>query len=104
VVEAIRDCGFTRYIATTGLNVNTPADKKDEKVLYATQWMYDHFPATTKEKQEEYELPFRSGIQWTLVRLPRIELTDQRFPPEVSLENCAGETLSFTDLAEFIIA
>jgi hypothetical protein len=44
-----------------------------------------------------------SNIDYTLVRLPLIELTDKKSELKVSLEDCPGEKISATDLADFLI-
>ncbi|WP_449398215.1 NAD(P)H-binding protein [Chryseobacterium wanjuense] len=93
-----------RYIVTTGLSVNTPKDHKNEKVKMATGWMYQNYPETTTDKQKEYETLAESNLDWTLVRLPLINLTTENFKTETSLEDCKGENISATDLAEFLIS
>ena len=103
VVKAMKVSGVNRYVVTTGLSVNTPGDQKDEKVQFATNWMYENFPETTEDKQVEYEFLSQSKVAWTLVRLPLIIQTEERFPLKVSLENCAGENASATDLAHFLM-
>jgi hypothetical protein len=64
--------------------------------------MYKNYPLTTADKQLEYNLLAESNIRWTLVRLPMIELTDQRSPVDVNLEDCTGDKISATDLACFL--
>ncbi|PIB39384.1 NAD(P)-dependent oxidoreductase [Maribacter sp. 4G9] len=105
VVNAMRKNNLKRYIVVTGLNVDSPFDKKDEKTSYATQWMYENFPDATKNRQEEYAyLTTQEGVDWTLVRLPMIIQTEEKHPVQVSLENCKGDKISATDLADFLIA
>jgi putative NADH-flavin reductase len=104
VIRAIREAGIKRYIVVTGLNVNTPYDLKDEKVKYATDWMYKNYPTTTIDKQLEYDILSNSDIDWTLVRAPLIEQTEECRPMRVSLENCPGDTISATDLANFLVS
>lgn len=105
IVKAMLKCKLKRYIVVTGLNVDTPIDKKDEKTSYATQWMYQSFPETTKNRQEEYAcLASQEGVDWTLVRLPMIIQTDEHFSIQTSLENCKGDKISASDLANFLIA
>jgi hypothetical protein len=77
----MNECGIKRYILITGLNVDT-----------------------TTDKQRELELLMESAIDWTLVRLPLIELTDKKSAWEASLEDCPGEKISARDLADFLIA
>lgn len=104
IIKAMNSYGINRYIVTTGLNVNTPFDHKNEKVKMATDWMYQNYPETTTDKQKEYELLNESNLNWTLVRLPLINLTDESFATETSLQDCKGETISATDLAKFLIS
>ncbi|MCF2219188.1 NAD(P)H-binding protein [Chryseobacterium sp. PS-8] len=104
IIKAMNSYGINRYIVTTGLNVNTPFDHKNEKVKMATDWMYQNYPETTTDKQKEYELLNESNLNWTLVRLPLINLTDESFVTETSLQDCKGETISATDLAKFLIS
>ena len=103
VLRAMKECGINRYVLTTGLNVDTPFDKKSEIVKYGTEWMKTNYPETTLDKQIEYELLSKSTIDWTLVRLPIIELTDERKEINVNPEDCPGDKISATSLAEFLI-
>ena len=102
-LRAMREHGVTRYILTTGLNVDTPWDKKGPKTSAATEWMRVNYPATTTSKQHEYSLLAESDTEWTLVRLPLIELTENMGEVAVSLEDCPGEKISATDLANFLV-
>jgi hypothetical protein len=97
-------CQVRRYIVITGINVDTPFDKKSEKAKAATAWMYANFPKSTADKQQEYELLQKSNLDWTLVRLPMIEQTDERRNVSIRLEDCPGDKISATDLAHFLIS
>ncbi|MNJ85151.1 NmrA-like family protein [compost metagenome] len=102
VLQTMIEKGISRYIVIAGLNVDAIGDHKNEKVRFATDWMYQNYPKTTKDRQLEYELLSGSEIDWTLVRLPMIIQTEKRFPMEVSLTDCPGENISATDLAHFL--
>ncbi len=102
IISAMNQYGITRYIVTTGLSVNTMFDHKNEKIKVATDWMYKNYPETTADKQKEYELLLDSNLDWTLIRLPLIHLTEENFPVETSLTDSKGESISATDLAEFL--
>ena len=101
VIRAMAHWKIDRYISATGLNVDTPEDQKGEPTQSATDWMRIHYPMTTADKQTEYELLSASSVNWTLVRLPVIEQTDERRPTLVSLADCPGSFISATDLAHF---
>jgi len=102
VLQAMQYHNIRRYIVVTGLSVNTPGDNKGPAATYATEWMYQHYPRTTADKQTEYEALAKSDIDWTLVRLPLIEQTDQAPQNLVSLTDCPGNAISATSLAHFI--
>ena len=103
VIKAMNECNVHRYIVTTGLNVDTPFDKKSSKTSFGTDWMKKTFPISTTDKQLEYDILVNSNIDWTLVRLPLIEQTDERNQVSVDLEDCPGDKISATDLAFFLI-
>jgi putative NADH-flavin reductase len=103
VIRAMSQYGVRRYILITGLNVDAPLDKKSVKTTFATQWMKEHYPLTTADKQRELGVLSEGDIDWTLVRLPLIELTDQKRELKVNLEDCPGDKISATDLADFLI-
>jgi putative NADH-flavin reductase len=102
IIRSMKENQVERYIAITGLNVDTPFDQKSPKTKFATDWMYKNYPLTTADKQEEYKLLAESDIKWTLVRLPLIELTEKRNIMAVNLEDCPGDKISATDLAWFL--
>ncbi len=103
IITAMRDAGIMRYVVTAGLNVDVETDKKSIRTKAATQWMYDHFPVSTADRQREFVLLSNSGLDWTMVRLPMIIQTDEPTPLITSLEDCIGEVVSATSLANFLI-
>lgn len=104
VIKSMNSHGIKRYIAITGLNVDTPFDHKNDKVKMATDWMYQNYPKTTKDKQDEYEILVSSTLDWTLVRLPLIIPTSEHFKTEANLIDCAGEKISAADLSAFLVS
>lgn len=104
ITQSMSSHGIRRYIVIAGLNVDTPLDKKNIKVKQATDWMYQNYPKTTIDRQIEYEILTKSDLDWTLVRLPLIIQTSESFKTETSLEDCKGENISATDLAEFLVS
>lgn len=65
--------------------------------------MREHFPVSTADKQLEFDILSNSNISWTLVRLPLIEQTDKEGKIAVNLDDCYGDKISATDLANFLI-
>lgn len=104
VLQAMEEYKVRRYILVTGLNVDTSFDKKGAKTAQATEWMKSTYPISTANKQLEYELLAKSKVDWTLVRLPMIELTEELAQIQISLEDCPGDKISATSLAYFLVA
>ncbi|TDB61847.1 NAD(P)-dependent oxidoreductase [Arundinibacter roseus] len=103
VLRAMKEHAINRYLVITGLNVDAPQDNKSSKTQFATEWMKQHYPISTTNKQHEFEILTKSTVDWTLVRLPLIEQTDVSGPVQVSLEDCPGDTISATSLSNFLI-
>jgi len=103
ILRAMAEHDIKRYIVTTGLSVDTPLDKKSGAIKAATDWMKANYPETTFDKQEEYELLQQSSVDWTLVRLPLIEQTNEAPEVLLSLEDCPGEKISAASLARFLV-
>lgn len=103
IIKAMGECHAQRYVVATGLSVNTPFDNKGPKTAFATNWMYKNYPATTADKQAEYEELCKSNIDWVMVRLPLIEQTADNPQILASLHDCPGDGISATSLAHFMI-
>jgi len=103
IIRAMNSLNIRRYIVTTGVSVDTPLDKKGAYASAATAWMKTNYPETTMDKQREWEMLFDSGLDWTLVRLPLIELTEKNTQMQISLSDCPGEKISAGTLAGFLI-
>lgn len=103
IIRAMQEQHIQRYLVTTGLSVNTLMDQKSPWVMQATDWMYAHYPQTTNDKQNEYELLQNTGLDWTLIRLPLIELTDGAPSVTASLIDCPSDKISASSLAAFLI-
>ncbi len=104
IIRTMNKYGTKRYIVTTGLSVDISSDQKNERIKMATDWMYQNYPETTADKQKEYKLLLESSLDWTLVRLPLIDLTEEHFPTDTSLIDCKGSNISAADLATFLVS
>jgi hypothetical protein len=103
ILSAMHTLRIKRYILTTGLNVDTPFDKKGPITQAGTDWMKKNYPDTTADKQLEYGILSASNVDWTLVRLPFIGMTDDIDSIAVNLEDCPGNGIHGLDLARFLI-
>jgi hypothetical protein len=103
VLKAMEELNVRRYISATGLNVDTPFDNKGPKTKFGTEWMYQNYPKTTADKQVEYEVLAASDADWTLVRLPMIQQTDDMPEVVTSLQDCPGDFISASSLGAWMI-
>ncbi len=103
IINAMEFFSIRRYIVLTGLNVDTPNDLKSPYTAGGTAWMKANYPKTTADKQVEYEMLNASALDWTLVRLPLIELSDEALEINCSLIDCPGEKISAQSLALFLV-
>jgi putative NADH-flavin reductase len=103
ILRAMNECHTQRYIVITGLNVDVLEDNKSSQTKFATEWMKNNYPETTFDKQLEYNILSQSNINWTMIRLPLIEQTDEKSKTIVSLNDCLGDKISANNLAYFII-
>jgi putative NADH-flavin reductase len=92
-----------RYVSITGLSVDSPTDHKGAYAAGGTAWMKKHYPETTADKQVEWEILNASGLDWTLVRLPLIDLTETKSATRISIADCPGEKISAASLAVFLV-
>jgi putative NADH-flavin reductase len=103
IIRAMIERQIKRYIVVTGLSIDIPMDRKGLKTAQASAYMRQLFPAIITDKQKEYEVLLASPVNWTLVRVPLIEQTDQKGHLVVNMEDCPGDKISATDLANFLV-
>lgn len=102
IIQAMPAAGVRKYLLITGLSIDVPGDAKSERVQQLSAWMRQQYPELIADKQQEYQLLAASAVKWTIVRLPMIEQTDNRYPLAVSVTDCAGEKISATDIGYFL--
>jgi len=102
IVRAMEALQVKRYIVLTGLTLETQSDKKGFQTKMKSLLMRFLFRKIILDKQAEYRILQDSELNWTIVRVPFIELTDSQKNIEASLDDCRGSGISSTDLAKFL--
>ena len=102
ILIAMSEYGIQRYLLVAGINVDTPFDKKGLETNMATEWMSTNFPLIHADRQKTYSILSASNVDWTLVRVPFIEFTDESSEILVSLEDCPGKRISAGCIADFL--
>ncbi|OIV42289.1 NAD(P)-dependent oxidoreductase [Flavobacterium johnsoniae] len=103
VLKAMKAYNIDRYVLLAGLNIDTPFDKKSPKTVMATDWMKTNFPIIQEDRQKAYDLLEESDVNWTQVRVPFIEFSDESSEIAVSLEDCLGDKITAFDISRFMI-
>jgi putative NADH-flavin reductase len=104
IIRAMANLNVRRYIMITGLTLDTARDRKSFRTKLLSGIMKLFFPAICADKQKEYTLLSESNLEWTMVRLPLIERTQNTGEMKISLYNCPGKKISSTDLADFLVS
>ena len=103
VLESMSKLEIKRYILVAGLNVDTPFDKKSVETKAATEWMKANFPLIHEDRQKTYTLLSQSNVDWTLVRVPFIEFSENKSKIKIDLEDCVGSKINASDIAYFVV-
>lgn len=102
VLKAMKEYNINRYVLLAGLNIDTPFDKKSSKTIMATDWMKANFPIIQEDRQKAYVLLEESDVNWTQVRVPFIEFSNDSSEIAVNVEDCLGDKISAFDIAVFM--
>ena len=102
VLKAMKEYNINRYVLLAGLNIDTPFDEKSSKTIMATDWMKANFPIIQEDRQKAYTLLEESDVNWTQVRVPFIEFSNDSSEIAVDVEDCLGDKISAFDIAVFM--
>jgi putative NADH-flavin reductase len=103
ILNAMSHYGFKRYILVAGINIDTPSDRKGPETVLATNWMKTNYPDIQTDRQNAYSRLLQSHADWTLVRVPLIQFSDQMDAIHVDLYDCPGIKVSAGNIAAFLI-
>lgn len=104
LIAAMRSAGVRRFVGVSGAGIDVPGDQKaprDKVISFLIQRLGG---AVVADKPGEYRLWAGSGLDWTLVRPPRLAEGD----PTGKLEHHASRSTRSTrlqraDLAAFLV-
>jgi putative NADH-flavin reductase len=104
LVDALRENGVRRFVGVSGAGVDVPGDRKSARDR-AVSWLVHRLGGdAARDKEVEREVWAAAGLDWTLVRPPR--LTDG--PATGAVEHDAHisprrTTVARADLAAFLV-
>jgi putative NADH-flavin reductase len=104
LISAMRTAGVRRYIGVTGAGIDVPGDRKANLDKVISKVITAVSPKAVADRAAEYEAWVASGLDWTMVRAPRL----RDGPPTHAMEHDAHRSapspyLLRTDLAEFLV-
>lgn len=73
LVEAMRAAGLHRFVGISGAGIDVPGDQKSPVNVIISKIIQTVGGAVVKDKPVEYETWAASGLDWTLVRPPRLK-------------------------------
>jgi uncharacterized protein YbjT (DUF2867 family) len=104
LIAAMREKGVQRYIGISGAGIDVPGDDKSRRDRIISTLFQKLGGDATRDKVLEYQAWADSGLDWTLVRPPRL----QDGPATGSVEDHASRSprstkITRADLAQFIV-
>jgi putative NADH-flavin reductase len=104
VVEAMRAVGCRRLLAVTGAMIGE-APNRSRPMEWAARWAQARRPALARDREEQEEVILRSGLDWTIIKPPRLTLAPGtgRIAAAADLRVGLLCHLSRADLAEFML-
>ncbi|HEX2919599.1 MAG TPA: NAD(P)H-binding protein [Bacteroidales bacterium] len=103
IIKAMSALQVKRYIVLTGLTLDISSDRKRIANKMRSQTMKLFFGKIIHDKEKEYKIIEESSLDWTVVRVPFIGLSDERKDVKSSLTDCDGRIISSASLALFLI-
>ncbi|MDA4114306.1 MAG: NAD(P)H-binding protein [Thaumarchaeota archaeon] len=103
VLATMREQGVPRFIGVGGAGIDAPGDKKG--MVYRLVAWFSKLTAhhVVEEKQKEFELVRRSGLDWTMVRVPFITEGEMTQKYRASLTRPPSSRISRADIAFVLV-
>ena len=103
LLTAMSEHGIKRYIVLTGLVIDAEGDKKGFGTRIQSALMRFLFPEIIADKQKDYRMLTDSQLDWTVVRIPYLDVKKADRKTVVSLSDCKGKSIAGGNLADFLI-
>jgi uncharacterized protein YbjT (DUF2867 family) len=104
VVSALEAAGVRRLVTISGAGLDVPGDRKGVPDKLVGWLLRRVAPEVLAQKEQEYARLQRSGLQWTLVRPPRIVPGGPTGRVRASLEKPPSTKVTRGDVAAFMLA
>lgn len=104
IVKALENSAVSRYIFVTGLSIDALTDRKSFKTKFLSFIMRSLFPTVIRSKQKAFDLLSKTGIQYTMIRIPLLDLKNDLGTVVISLEDVKGSKVAAGSLAKFAVS
>ncbi len=104
LVEAMGSAGISRFVGVSGAGIDIPGDQKSTSGKVISRLIQTFGGDVVKDKPAEYLVYAASGLDWTLVRPPRLVDGDATGNLEHDAHRSTRSTrITRADLAEFLV-
>ncbi len=105
IIAAMRRCGITRLICQTGAMVGDYAANQSLPMRLLARFYRRSVPAVAADRVEQEQIVRESGLDWTLVKPPRLTSgrAKGRFRAGPDVRVGLLSSISRSDVAEFIV-
>ncbi|MDT3425390.1 putative NADH-flavin reductase [Paenibacillus forsythiae] len=103
ILAVMNEYGIQRYIGVTGGSLNVEGDRKSWSNRIVSKGFEILFRKMIADKKKELALLMKSGLDWTLVRLPFVVEGAETGTIKEHLTDVPGRTITNEDIARFLI-
>ncbi len=103
VLTTMRKSGARRFIGVAGAGIKVPGDEKGARYGLAAWFSRLTFRRGVEEKQKEFELVSKSGLDWTIVRVPYISEGPLTKSYRADLKRPPSSRISRADIAYAVV-
>jgi putative NADH-flavin reductase len=104
IVATMRRQGVPRFIGVAGAAVDVPGDRKGTGYTLAAWFSKLTARHVVEEKQKELEIVSRSGLDWTVIRVPFITEGEATGRYRASLTGPPSSRISRADIAYVLVS
>jgi putative NADH-flavin reductase len=104
ILTTMKKSGTRRFIGVAGAGIDVPGDAKGVGYGLAAWFSKLTFRRAAEEKQKEFELVSKSGLEWTIVRVPYITDGPLTRSYRTDLKRPPSSRISRADIAYAIVS
>ncbi|MEC0573518.1 NAD(P)H-binding protein [Bacillus inaquosorum] len=103
IVTVMKEYNIDRYIGVTGASLDIEGDRKSLVYRIGALLFRLLYPQMIADKKKELHILSRSGLDWTIVRLPFVTDAQTQGAVKVDFFNSPGMRITNLDIAAFLV-